>query len=147
MCRAYCQNSGRNTFRVQLFISIFVNCIIYPPQIPICRSILKSKLIKVYHKLRCLSNQYLFTFSFNHTDSPRPHRNSMADRHHIDSYGSVQPIHLRNPRNFRCRQAHSHRKQSVLSVGQQSEIEDSCLQKRRQTGGNNLFAPAVKPSV
>lgn len=68
----------------------------------------------------------------------------MADRHHIDSYGSVQPIHLRNPRNFRCRQANSHRKQSVLSVGQQSEIEDSCLQKRRQTGGNNLFAPAVK---
>ena len=68
----------------------------------------------------------------------------MADRHHIDPDARIQSIHLRNPRNFRCRQANTNRKQSVLSVGQQSEIEYRCLQKCRQTSRNDLLAPAVK---
>ena len=81
---------------------------------------------------------------FQHTDRFSSHRNRMTNRHHIYPHTSIQSIHLRNPRNFRCRQANTNRKQSVLSVGQQSEIEYRCLQKCRQTSRNDLLAPAVK---
>ena len=61
----------------------------------------------------------------NENSQKRSHKMVMKGRmtntHHIDPDARIQSIHLRNPRNFRCRQANSHRKQSVLSVGQYDE--------------------------
>ena len=84
------------------------------------------------------------SLSFNQTNSFTAHRNSMANRHHIDSHTGIQSIHLSYPRHFVSRQTYPYRKQWVLSVRQKSNIQDRCLQKRRQASGYDLLAPAVK---
>ncbi len=83
-------------------------------------------------------------FFLNHTNSLSPHRNGMAYGHHVDPHARIESEHLCNSRNFICRKADSHRKQSVLSVGQQPDVQNCRLQKSRQTSRYNLFTPAVK---
>ncbi len=79
--------------------------------------------------VNCLPGLPGFSFrrSFQHSDSFSAHRNSVADGHHIDFNARIKSEHLRYSGNFRCRQTDSHRQQSVLSVGQQSEIQDCSL--------------------
>ena len=84
------------------------------------------------------------SLSFNQTNSFTAHRNSMADRHHIHPNARIQSVHLSNPRNFIRRQTYSDCQQSVLSVGQQSKVENSRLQKCSKASGYDLLAPAVK---
>ena len=81
---------------------------------------------------------------FQHTDRLSPHTHRMTNTHHINSDTGIKPVHLSYPRHFVCRQAYPHRKQWVLSVSQKSDIQDRCLQKRRQAGCYDLLAPAVK---
>lgn len=81
---------------------------------------------------------------FQHTDCFSSHRNSMTNTHHIDSYAGIKPVHLSYPRHFVSRQTYPYRKQWVLSVRQKSDIQDRCLQKRRQASSYDLLAPAVK---
>ena len=95
--------------------------------------------MSLYHTFNVKSS-----FSLDHIHRLSPHRNSMTNTHHIDSYGSVQPIHLSYPWHFVSRQAYPHSKQWMLSVRQKSDIQYRCLQKSRQASSYDLLAPAVK---
>lgn len=95
--------------------------------------------MSLYHTFNVKSS-----FSLDHIHRFSPHRNSMTNTHHINSDTGIKPVHLSYPRHFRCRKTKPHRKQSVLSVGKQSDIQYRCLQKSRQAGCYDLLAPAVK---
>ena len=95
--------------------------------------------MSLYHTFNVKSS-----FSLDHIHRLSPHRNSMTNTHHIDSNAGIKPVHLSYPRHFIRRQTYSDCQQSVLSVGQQSKVENSRLQKCSKANGYDLLAPAVK---
>ena len=69
----------------------------------------------------------------------------MDDGHHIDLDRGIKAELLRDARHLACRQHDAKAEEHVRSEGQQADVQQRRLQKRRQAQRHDLPHPLVEP--